>query len=290
MALKYAKPELIALKGHPEYTEKWLQDIIAEDPSVLGLGDVELIERERRQEKAGRLDLMMYDRDENCRYEVELMLGPTDESHIIRCIEYWDIERRRYPGYDHCAVIVAEDITGRFLNVLSLFAGSIPLIAIQLSALKIGEQIVLNFVQVLDRGIMRKDDTSESADTAPTDRNYWNTRSTPQVLEMIDTMLEIINQRAKPAQKLTFNKFYIGLSDGTRPRNFIYFSPRKQFMYMNVKVASPQIFLSNAKQANLDAGIEGGHIWITLTPRDVEPHRKLLTEVIHAAVDEFQKD
>ena len=30
-----------------------------------------------------------------------------DESHIIRTIEYWDIERRRYPQYEHVAVIVA---------------------------------------------------------------------------------------------------------------------------------------------------------------------------------------
>ncbi len=33
--------------------------------------------------------------------------------------------------YDHTAVIVAEDITSRFLNVISLFNGTIPIIAIQ---------------------------------------------------------------------------------------------------------------------------------------------------------------
>ena len=38
----------------------------------------------------------------------------TDESHIIRTIEYWDIERKRYRQYDHTAVIVAEDITSGF--------------------------------------------------------------------------------------------------------------------------------------------------------------------------------
>ena len=40
------------------------------------------------------------------RYEVELRLGATDEFHIIRCIEYWDIELRRYPSYEHIAVLV----------------------------------------------------------------------------------------------------------------------------------------------------------------------------------------
>jgi len=33
----------------------------------------------------------------NTRYHVELQLGATDESHIIRTIEYWDTERRRWP-------------------------------------------------------------------------------------------------------------------------------------------------------------------------------------------------
>ena len=54
-------------------------------------------------------------------------------------IQYWDIERKRYSQIDHCAVIVAEEITGRFMNVISLFNGAIPLIALQMSATKIGE-------------------------------------------------------------------------------------------------------------------------------------------------------
>src|SRR5205814_6721668 len=120
--LAYARHERLSLKTHPLFNEKWLQDRIVEDPSILGLGELDVIDRERKQERADRLDLVLSDPDENRRYEVELMLGPTDESHIIRCIEYWDIERRRYPGYDHCAVLVAEDITSRFLNLLGLFA------------------------------------------------------------------------------------------------------------------------------------------------------------------------
>jgi hypothetical protein len=46
------------------------------------------------------------------------MLGSLDESHIIRTIEYWDIERQRRPTFEHRAVIVAERITSRFFNVL----------------------------------------------------------------------------------------------------------------------------------------------------------------------------
>ena len=75
MALQYTKAEPMTLRGHPDFNEAWLQQKIAEDPSILELGDLELIERERRHDKAGRLDLLLYDRRENTRYEVELMLA-----------------------------------------------------------------------------------------------------------------------------------------------------------------------------------------------------------------------
>src|SRR6267154_4266581 len=103
-------------------TENWLESHIADDPTILPLGDVEFIDRQRKQEKAGRLDLLLKDDSGDKRYEVELMLGSTDESHLIRAIEYWDIEHRKWPGYEHCAVLVSENVTTRFLNVISLFS------------------------------------------------------------------------------------------------------------------------------------------------------------------------
>lgn len=125
--LTYFKPDIFSLKQSSGFDEIWLQAKIAENPKILGLGDLVLRDKERPQPRAGRLDLLLQDPDSLRRYEVEIQLGRTDESHIIRAIEYWDIERRRYPQYDHCAVIVAEDVTSRFLNVISLFNGFIPL-------------------------------------------------------------------------------------------------------------------------------------------------------------------
>lgn len=108
MAQAYVKPKRISLKSHPDYSEKWVQTLIADDPSILGIGDLVLRDQERIQPQAGRLDLLLQDPDTKRRYEVELQLGATDEAHIIRTVEYWDIERKRYPQYDHCAVLVAE--------------------------------------------------------------------------------------------------------------------------------------------------------------------------------------
>ncbi|KGG14483.1 MULTISPECIES: hypothetical protein [unclassified Prochlorococcus] len=74
-----------------------MQDIIADNPCILGIGDIILKDKERIHQGAGRLDLLLQDADGSGRYEVEIQLGTTDESHIIRTIEYWDIERKRYP-------------------------------------------------------------------------------------------------------------------------------------------------------------------------------------------------
>jgi hypothetical protein len=194
MSVNYIRPERVSIKLHPELSEKWVQDLIASDPSVLGLGELILIGKERTQPRAGRLDLVLQD-PEKRRYEVEIQLGVTDEAHIIRCIEYWDIERKRYPQHDHCAVIVAEDILSRFMNVISLFNGTIPLIAIQMQAYKVGEHFTLIFTKVLDELPRGPVDQDEEAEAAPTDRKYWEEdRASKETLQLTD---ELFSDRAR---------------------------------------------------------------------------------------------
>ena len=152
-------------------------------------------------------------------YEVELQLGATDEAHIIRTIEYWDIERKRYPQYDHCAVIIADDITSRFLNVVSLFNGTIPLIALQMQALKVGDHTTLVFTTVMDeltQGMVDEDE-DEDAEAAPTDRAYWEQKvGTKETVAMADQALEIA-RTFDPSLELKYNKFYIGLARNGQP-------------------------------------------------------------------------
>src|SRR5574338_208671 len=172
--MKFVRPNRIWLRDHPELNERWVQDQIADDPSILGLGELQLKDKERRQPHAGRLDLLLQDPDTDRRYEVEIQLGRTDESHIIRTMEYWDIEKKRYPQYDHCAVIVAEDITSRFLNVIGLFNGFIPLIAIQMKAYKFDDKIALVFTKVLDEMTLGlEEDEENEIEQIATNRDFW---------------------------------------------------------------------------------------------------------------------
>jgi predicted transport protein len=287
MAHSYIKPNRIWLKTHPEYSEKWVQRLIAEDPSILGLGDLVLRDQERIQPRAGRLDLLLQDPDTKRRYEVELQLGATDEAHIIRTIEYWDIERKRYPQYDHCAVLVAEDITARFLNVVSLFNGAVPLIAIQMQALQFGDKITLVFSTVMDelsRGLV---DDDEDAEATPTDRSFWESKATKATVALADQLLEVVRE-FDPSLELKYNKFYIGLSKDGQPFNFVTFRPKKNQINLEVKIPE-----TDETDAKIDtAGIETleynkrwGLYRLRLTKDDIKKNSETLRELIHAAYE-----
>lgn len=290
MVLTYTKPERISLRAHADLNEKWLQDRIAEDPSILGLGDVSIMARERTTGQAGRLDLLLSDPEENRRYEVELMLGPTDPSHIIRTIEYWDIERRRYPAYEHVAVLVAEDITSRFLNVMSLLSGTIPFIAIQLNALKVGEQVVLDFVKVLDQTELRTDDEDEAGETAPADRAYWVQRSSEDIVKIADTVLKMICANTPIAYSLKYNRRFIGLSDGVRSRMFVYFVPRRKHMAFLARVADPKSWTARLQEEGVDAGVRRRSVRVSVGASELEDARPLIEELMAEAVKHHEED
>lgn len=284
--MQYVKFEKISLKNHPEFNEKWVQDRIAEDPSILDLGDVILKDKERIHPRVGRLDLLLQEADSSRRYEVEIQLGSSDESHIIRTIEYWDIERKRYPQYDHAAVIVAEDITSRFLNIVSLFNGMIPLIAIQMNALKIGNQVGLVFTKVLDQLTFGMVDEDEEVQEV-TDRAFWETRSSKKSLAMADEFLALAQAHDKTLE-LKYNKFYIGLAKNGQPHNFIIVRPKKAFIRLEPRIKSSTETTERLETAGLDVmdyDSRWGRYRIRLKPGDVEKHKEILSEVVKEAFE-----
>lgn len=286
MSEKYIKFENVSLKNHPTYNESWVQDKISEDPSILGLGDLLLKDRERIFPRAGRLDLLLQDPDSFRRYEVEVQLGSTDESHIIRTIEYWDIERKRYPNYDHTAVLIAEDITSRFLNVISLFNGFIPLIAIQMKAVRYEEKISLIFTTVLDQMTLGYEEEDEEKELV--DRNYWEKkRGTKETVALVDKLLDYIHTFA-PDFDLNYTKFYIGLSQERQPKNFVVFRPQKNALRLEVRMKKSEELKNEITESGLDLMDydKWGRYRIRLSKSDVTNKADFLTNLLKRSYSE----
>jgi predicted transport protein len=287
MSKGYTPHERISLKNHPEFNERWVQDLIANDASILGLGELVVRDREKVQPRGGRLDLLLQDTETKRRYEVELQLGSTDESHIIRTIEYWDIERKRYPQYDHCAVLIAEDITSRFLNVVSLFNGTIPLIAIQMQALRIGDSVTLVFTTVMDELSRGYIDEDEDAEAAPTDRGYWEKRGSKATLGVADELLTVLKEM-DPSLEFKYNKFYIGLSKDGQPYNFVTFRPKKNQLNFELKLPQSDELDAKIEQAGIET-LEYNKRWglyrLRLTKDDMKSKGAVVKELARTAYE-----
>jgi hypothetical protein len=203
-----------------ELDENWLHQQIIKNPSCLGLGDLEVISHERLQASGGRLDLLLKNPEDDTMYEVEIMLGETDETHIIRTIEYWDNEKRKWPQRQHYAVLVAETITRRYFNVIQLFSHSIPIIAIQVSMIEAGDQKLLHFSKILDT-YEEPEDSGDNLNEVYNE-DFWRNKS-PSTIETAKSLLEIIKPVFENGS-LNYVKNYIAIE--VNNNNYMWFHKR----------------------------------------------------------------
>jgi hypothetical protein len=257
------------------YDEYWLQKQISTNPSCLGLGQLELAANERRQSTGGRLDLLLVDDDDKSMYEVELMLGETDETHIIRTIEYWDYERRVWPQRKHYAVIVAERVNRRFFNVIHLLSNAIPIIAIQASLLDVNGQKCLSFTRILDIYEEIEDGTTTSG---PVNRDFWMKKAS-WTLETADVLLAIAKE-VLPSSQLNMVRNYLALSG---ERNFAWIKQRsneKSLFEVRIAEAQAEHAVQLMDSAELVATHTQGALKVTVSLKavkeNVEAFRKLI--------------
>jgi hypothetical protein len=264
--------------------EKWLQTQISDDPGILGLGELEIAGREHRQPVGGRIDFLLRDAEAETYYEVEVMLGELDASHIIRTIEYWDIERQRRPQFTHHAVIVAEHITSRFFNVLRLLNRAVPMIAVQLSAFPMDDTVVLHPVTVLDVSEETADaDAVDQVEQA--DRAYWEKKAAPASLAIVDKIIAGL-KTGKLEPRLTYNRYHIAM--GTMGYNFCWFHPRKTPGHCYVEFRVPSDTRDTVVSSLQDQGVDASprrteFITFSITTKGLDDHTQVIKDVLSRA-------
>jgi hypothetical protein len=278
MAYEYVKTTPIGLRDAGK-DERWLQELITKDPGILGFGDVLVIQRERPQPTGGRIDLVLSDPEENQRYEVEIMLGSVDESHIIRAIEYWDVERRRFPSFEHRAVIVAEEITNRFFNVIGLLNKAIPLIALQLNAFIVGERLCLNCVRVLDVMEEGEDEPGEQVD-----RKYWETRGSKKSIDLMDAIIALVPKEAGEV-RIKYNRHHVAV--GTSGTNFLWLHPRKGghvHFHVGPGAEARERLIPRLEEKGIECGPHRADAMkVVLTGKEFDENNDLIREVVSTA-------
>ncbi len=186
--------------------EFWLQEKICENPSILTLGNLNVVYKET-ESGGGRLDILLIDRSDDTMYEVEVMLGKTDESHIVRTIAYWDNEQRKWPQRQHFAVLVAESFEKDFFRIIYRFSHSIPIIAIQVNMVEVAGNKALHFSKIIDT--FTEPEEEPEKEYKKIDEADWN-ESSPSSLEAAKILHEIVKP-IYPDSKLHYVQNYISI-------------------------------------------------------------------------------
>ncbi len=266
--------------------EYWLQDQIYNNPNCLGLGELDAIDKERRQSSGGRLDILLKNPEDDSMYEVECMLGETDESHIIRTIEYWDNEKRKWPQRQHYAVLVAESITRRFFNVIQLLSHSIPIIAIQANVIEVGGVKSLNFVKVLDT--FEEIDDGSSISNEIFDEKYWKNKA-QWVIDTANLLREEVSEVIGESS-LNYTKHYIAIT--THNNNYFWVHKRSGGkVLLGFRVAAH--LMDEAKELLDEHSISYVHkrksLRITTDKKAIQNSSELFIKIAQMATDYWNK-
>ena len=254
--------------------EKWLQEWIKEKPSRLGLGNVRIDHVELRQygRRGGRLDILAYSPALDTYYEIELMLGECDADHGFRTLDYWARERLRHPNSRHVAVLVAEDLSGRYRTVIDTLPEFLPFIGIELQTLVMhGDAGVATIVPTVvaqpdDLLVKPPDEPVSSPDSAsPRDEEWWEGNTTETYMAGVRELAALCNERIGESRVDYSAVSYISLKKGRRC--WLPMWPRKEGMYVHIpggpdgSVDEPSSFFHSVQEKLAPLGIEPSWTW-----------------------------
>ena len=170
------------------------------------------------------------------------------------------------------------------MNVISLFNGTIPLIAIQLSAYKQGDDYSIAFTKVLDR-ILPQDDNNEQL--VVTDRKYWENKSTPAMLECVDKIYGSLGNLIE-GYVLKYNKFYISIIKNGLSKNFLVFRPKKSVLHLTCRGESNEPLLEKLENEGLDIDYDEQKKEYKLTIKsfsEYEQNKSIIDEMIKNSME-----
>ncbi len=178
-------------------------------------------------------------------------------------------------------MIVAEDITSRFLNIIQLFNGTIPIIAVQMNAYEIGDKVALVFTKVVDELNLGLADEDEAVNET-TDRKYWEIRGSKESVNLADKVLAIIKE-INPGFEIKYNKHYIGLFKDNQASNFTVFNAKKNHLRMEIRMERSEDTEKVLDDSGLDVmeyNSRNGRYRIRLTEKEIAEKHDLIKSLL----------
>lgn len=134
-----------------EMTDSRVLSKIIESPTVLGLGDVCVIHPVEGFLGSGNTYLFLHDSEQKRCYEV-LVKRRCNDTEDLHCVTKCSNQMRmRVPQFEHCAVLVVEEIGGEVINRALNLSNVIPLVVIKMQAVYPTGNALLSFTTLFDQ-------------------------------------------------------------------------------------------------------------------------------------------
>jgi hypothetical protein len=279
--ITYIDNKLVSLR-EVEKNEDWVQKWIVDKPERLGLGPFDIIDQELHhyKNKGGRLDILGYNRPTNTYYEIEVMLGECDSDHGFRTLDYWARERTKNPNSIHFAVLVAENLQGRYKTLLETLPQFLPFICIELRTLQLLTENEGKIITCKSEIIAQPDElvqlggienVAEGKSIIPKDEDWWRQSQGDKFVDTVKIMFDYCEKNVGTSRIDYTASSYISLKKGKRawlpmwPRSdgfFIYLpddgtgtldEPSDRFREWAIKLESLKIELSWSYKYNAGA-------------------------------------
>lgn len=207
--------------------ENWIYSWIVEKTERLGLGPFEIVAQELHyyKNKGGRLDILGFSRPTNTYYEIEVMLGECDSDHGFRTLDYWARERAQKPNSVHYAVLVAENLQGRYKTLLETLPQFLPFIGIELRTLQLitgnGEKIITCKAETIaqpDELVQQGgiETVAEGKSVLPRDEDWWRQNQGDTFVDTVKEMFDYCEKNVGTSRIDYTASSYISLKKGKR--------------------------------------------------------------------------
>ena len=122
------------------------------------------------------------------------------------------------------------------------------------------------------------------ATAEPTDRAYWEERATPEMLQLTDQLLKLVNQ-VEPKAVLRYVKNAIGIQADGLPLYFLWFIPQRKCVLLEIKLPQSEEADKQLEEAGLEVRSRDRNYRLRISGPVNDKQRVVLLDLIRQAAE-----
>jgi hypothetical protein len=158
-----------------------------------------------------------------------------------------------------------------------------PLIVIELSALRVGENLTLKSTRLFDGTTEQEAGLDQQENYT---REYWIKISSIASIELVEQFLPILQELSTDLRQ-TYKKHFIGTAVSNRAENFVYFEPTKNFVRVSASVSNMQEWRKRISDMGFKLLEGGNRVYFRVSPEQFQLHRDLFVELFKQSYREW---